>query len=114
MQAITKDDVAEIVATGASPRVEVHIEPKFSIGERVRAREINPPTHTRTPRYCRGKLAVIVTSHGVFGFPDVNAHGLEPKPQHLYTVCFAATDLWGDEANPNDKVYLDMWEDYLE
>ncbi|WP_200867709.1 SH3-like domain-containing protein [Pseudomonas syringae] len=114
MQAITQGMIAGLVATGGSPRVDVDIAPKFSTGERVTAREINPSSHTRTPRYCRGKPAVIITDHGVFGFPDVNAHGFPVKPQHLYTVCFSATDLWGQQANPNDKVYLDLWEDYLE
>ena len=35
-------------------------------------------------------------------------------PQHLYTVRFAARELWGDRANPRDSVHLDLWESYLE
>ncbi len=35
-------------------------------------------------------------------------------PQFLYTVRFAARELWGEAANPADQVSLDMWESYLE
>ena len=36
-------------------------------------------------------------------------------PQTLYTVRFAARELWGEAANPADhSVCLDLWEHYLE
>ena len=41
-------------------------------------------------------------------------HGLEPKPQHCYSVKFKATELWGSRSNPNDLVFLDLFDDYLE
>jgi nitrile hydratase len=50
----------------------------------------------------------------VFLFPDTNAHLLGEKPQHLYSVRFAARDLWGAQASPRDFIHLDMWDDYLE
>ena len=50
----------------------------------------------------------------VFSFADSNAKGEGPHPHHLYTVAFAARELWGDDAPPADKVYLDLWGDYLE
>ena len=33
--------------------------------------------------------------------------------EHLYTVVFAATELWGDDADHRDEVSLDLWESYL-
>src|SRR5262245_2255128 len=42
--------------------------PLFSVGERVRARNINPVGHTRLPRYARGRTGVIVVDHGVHIF----------------------------------------------
>jgi nitrile hydratase len=86
----------------------------FRIGQRVRARNINPVGHTRLPRYARGKVGTVDRDHGVFVFPDTNAHFLGEKPQHVYSVCFAARDLWGAQAPERDCVYLDMWDDYLE
>src|SRR5216684_2501229 len=87
---------------------------RFKEGERVRARNINPPTHTRLPRYARGKLGTVERDHGVFVYPDTNALFQGEKPQHVYSVRFAARELWGDQASPRDAVYLDLWDDYLE
>ena len=52
--------------------------------------------------------------HGVHVFPDTNAHSLGENPQHLYSVRFAARELWGEQASSRDAVYLDMWENYIE
>src|SRR5579863_6069703 len=35
------------------------LRPRFSAGDRVRVRNINPPGHTRCPRYARGKTGII-------------------------------------------------------
>ena len=66
------------------------------------------------PRYARGKIGVIDRDHGVFLFPDTNAEFLSEKPQHVYSVRFSARELWGDDAKPQDAVYLDLFDDYLE
>jgi hypothetical protein len=66
------------------------------------------------PRYARGKHGVIAAHHGAHVFPDANAHGLGENPQHLYTVRIAARELWGNNAEPNESVLIDMWESYLE
>jgi nitrile hydratase len=84
------------------------------VGQRVRARNINPAGHTRLPRYARGKAGVVVRDHGVFVFPDTNAHFLGEKPQHLYGVRFTSRELWGERASVRDFIHLDMWDDYLE
>ena len=90
------------------------IKPRFKAGQRVRARNINPTGHTRLPRYARGKVGMIDRDHGVHNFPDTNAHGLGEKRQHVYSVKFAARELWGDQASPRDSVYIDLWDDHLE
>ena len=75
---------------------------------------MNPVGHTRLVRYARGKNGTIHMDHGVFLFPDTNALFLGEKPQHVYSVRFAARELWGEQAAPQDSVYIDMWDDYLE
>jgi nitrile hydratase len=87
---------------------------RFAPGDRVRTKMINPPTHTRLPRYARGKLGVIERSHGAHVFPDGNAHFRGENAQHLYSVRFSAADLWGVDANARDSVALDLWNDHLE
>ena len=98
------------VASSQDPKVR----PLFKVRQRVRARNINPAGHTRLPRYARGKTGVIVLDHGVYLFPDSNAHAQGEKRQHVYSVRFAATELWGDDASRRDSVHLDLWDDYLE
>ncbi len=111
---LTVDMVPAMVARRASARRDIPVSPRFKVGQRVRARNIHPTGHTRLPRYARGKLGTIVTDRGVFVFPDTNAHFQGEKPQHLYSVRFAARELWGEQASPRDSVHLDMWDDYLE
>jgi nitrile hydratase beta subunit len=89
-------------------------EPQFKIGERVRARNMNPIGHTRLPRYARGKVGAIVRDHGVYAYPDTNAHFQGENRQHVYSVRFGARELWGEQASPLDSVHLDMWDNYLE
>ena len=106
--------IAALVANGVPARRSTPATPTFTAGQRVRARNINPPTHTRLPRYARGKIGTVDRDHGVFVFPDTSAQGLGEKPQHVYAVRFAARELWGDAASPHDSVVVDMWDDYLE
>jgi nitrile hydratase len=47
----------------------------FAPGDRVRARNINPPGHTRLPRYVRGRCGVIESIRGCHVFPDTAATG---------------------------------------
>ncbi len=87
---------------------------RYAEGARVRARNLNPSGHTRLPRYVRGKAGVIARDWGVFVFPDANAHNSGTKPQHCYSVSFDARELWGKSANRRERVFVDLWEDYLE
>src|SRR3954453_2456425 len=67
-------EVARQVNRGIPSSQEPSIAPVFRVGQRVRARNIKPSGHTRLPRYARGKLGSVVRDHGVYAFPDTNAH----------------------------------------
>jgi nitrile hydratase beta subunit len=112
--ALTAEKVPTLIAKGVPAKRDVPAVARFQTGERVRSRNINPVGHTRLPRYARGKLGTIHRDHGVFVFPDTNAQFLGEKPQHVYSVSFAARELWGEQAAAQDSVYLDMWDSYLE
>jgi nitrile hydratase len=87
---------------------------RFSAGQKVRARNIHPTGHTRLPRYVRGHVGSVGQNRGVQAFPDTNVYGRGENPQHVYSVRFAARELWGEAASPCDSVYVDLWEEYLE
>jgi len=87
---------------------------RFKAGDTVRTKNINPPTHTRLPRYARGKLGRVEAVRGCHVFPDSAALGAGEDPQWLYTVVFAGRELWGEEADPAIKVSIEAFEPYLE
>lgn len=88
--------------------------PRFRPGQRVVTRNIHPHGHTRLPRYSRGRRGVIRKVYGPFRLPDANAHGEHHAWQPCYAVEFSARELWGEEAAPNDRCCIDLWESYLE
>jgi nitrile hydratase len=112
--AIPADSLPELFRRGPCFRRDAPVPARFQLNDRVRARNIHPAGHTRLPRYARGKTGSIARDHGVFVFPDTNARFAGENPQHVYSVRFAARELWGEQASPRDSVYLDLWDDYLE
>ena len=111
---LTADGVGPVMARGGPTDRRTDTPAKFGVGDIVRARNINPAGHTRLPRYARGHLGTVIRAHGAHVFPDANAHGLGECPQPLYQVRFEADELWGPNADRRSRVYLDLWEDYLE
>ena len=111
---LTVQRAVALVANGVPTSRDLDIAARFQPGQLVRSRNLHPVGHTRLPRYARGKTGTIHRDHGVFVFPDTNAHFLGEKPQHVYSVRFAARELWGEQAAGQDSVYVDMWDDYLE
>jgi nitrile hydratase beta subunit len=112
--ALSADRVPLMRRSGALSKRDDKIAPRFRPGHQVRTRNINPVGHTRLPRYARGKIGIVDRDHGVYVFPDTSAHALGENPQHVYSVRFAARELWGEQASPRDAVYLDLWDDYLD
>jgi nitrile hydratase subunit beta len=86
----------------------------FQVGDRVRAKNMNPLTHTRLPRYVRGHVGTVTAIRGCHVFPDSNADGRGEDPQYLYSVRFDARELWGPDADPALTVSIDAFEPYLE
>jgi nitrile hydratase len=110
---LTADRVASALARGSPTLRTVTGAARFRVGDRVRTRNLHPPTHTRLPRYCRGRAGTIAFVHGAHVFADAHARGIGEQPQWLYTVRFAASELWGAETTAN-AVHVDCWESYLE
>lgn len=112
--ALTPDQVPFMLRPGALAHRDLAVAPRFRAGQRIRTRTMNPTGHTRLPRYARDKEGTVDRDHGVYIFPDTAAHSLGENPQHVYSVRFAARELWGQQASPHDAVYLDLWDDYLD
>jgi nitrile hydratase len=111
---VTKDIARAILEQGGTSRSVDGAPARFSAGAAVIARNIHPHSHTRLPRYVRGKRGTVVIDHGVFALPDTNSSGLGPHPQHVYGVRFSARELWGPHAAARDTLQIDLFDDYLD
>ena len=104
-------DVAATLARGGPAEREAPRAARFAVGDRVRTKNLHPHTHTRLPRYARGKVGTVERVHGCHVFPDRNVFRDE-DPQWLYTVRFSARELWGNDDAA--AVSIDAFEPYLE
>jgi nitrile hydratase len=112
-RALTPADVVGALIPGSFDR-PARAPARFKVGDRVRAQNIHPRTHTRLPRYVRGHVGVIERVHGCHVFPDaVVAFGAE-DPQWLYTVTFDGATLWGPDSEPGLRISIDAFEPYLD
>jgi nitrile hydratase len=114
LAALRAPEVATFLGNRRHARLDDDVPPKFRPGERVLAHNDDPVGHTRLPRYARGRRGVIDRDHGVFIFADTHATTRDQKPQHCYSVRFAARELWGPAASARDSVYVDLWDDHLD
>ena len=108
------EDVAKTLGRGGPVSRPAPQPARFEMGDRVRAKNMHPVTHTRLPRYVRGHVGVIERVHGCHVFPDTNARGEGEHPQWLYAVRFEGRELWGADADPSVRVSVDAFEPYLE
>lgn len=115
---LKRDRVDASLATGSPTEREAVAPARFAVGDRVRARNLNPSGHTRLPRYVRGHVGTVARVHGAHIFPDRHASRPLPPfdttPEWLYTVVFDGRALWGDAADAHHQISVDAWEPYLE
>ena len=112
--AVTAAEVANMVRCGSPYDRSAPASALFKVGDKVRAKNMHPKTHTRLPRYARGHLGQIVRIVGCHVFPDANASNLGEAPHWLYTVRFHGRELWGNDSDPTVRVCIEAWEPYLE
>jgi nitrile hydratase len=107
--------VIKYLREGDSPQRPAPAAPAFAVGEQVIIRDVHPVAHTRLPGYLRGKTGVIdhVYDAAYAYFFSTGPDGIgEPMP--VYVVKFSPTELWGAMREPNNSVYADLFETYLE
>jgi nitrile hydratase len=85
---------------------------RFALGDRVRVRQMDPPGHTRCPRYVRGAEGVVADLRGTYPLPDEGPRRGEVEP--VFAVSFRSVDLFGETDEPSWTVVLDLQESYLE
>jgi nitrile hydratase len=118
VRALDGAQTARALAQGSASSRAIDVPPRFAIGQRVRARQMHPVSHTRLPRYVRGHTGTVERIHGAHVFPDTRVSRPVPpfvdEAHWLYTVVFDGHDLWGSSASAGLLVSVDAWEPYLE
>ena len=89
---------------------------RFSPGDQVVVRRLDPPGHMRTPTYIRGKTGAVERVCGDFRNPEELAYGRDGLPTRaLYRVRFDQTHVWPDYAgSPGDTVDVEIFEHWLD
>ena len=97
-------DVPRTLARGSFGRTP-QSEARFKVGDRVRAKNIHPPTHTRLPRYARGHVGAIEAVRGCHVFPGLHGRKGRAKIRNgsTRTVLFEGRELWGEASDPTLK-----------
>jgi nitrile hydratase len=111
VRALSAEHLPQALLTGWPSQRATTAPAKFAVGQVVRTIQAHPKTHTRLPAYCRDKPGVVTAVHGMHVWPDASALGVD-DPQWMYTVEFAAHDLWGRDTSAS-SVSLTCWEPYL-
>jgi Nitrile hydratase beta subunit len=84
----------------------------YAPGDRVRTRAADPAWHTRLPLYARGRTGRVLDVTGSWPLADdVARRRAQPRVEPVYSVAFAARELWGEGTH---EVRLDLWQSYLE
>ncbi|MCY3768715.1 MAG: nitrile hydratase subunit beta [Gammaproteobacteria bacterium] len=106
--------IREILSTGGPTQMQAARPAGYRIGDRVRMGTRHPAHHTRLPGYIRGKAGEIIAHHGAHIFPDIHARSGEKVPEHLYTIEFNGSELWGDPPVERGlRVCVDVFEPYI-
>ena len=113
LQAATPERVTEILQTGAPTLLTERTTNRFTLNQAVVVKSENPKSHTRIPSYIKGVRGKITQLHGAHIYADEHARSGSKVAEHLYSVRFEGTDIWGNQAEPNSCVYVDLFEPYL-
>ncbi len=106
--------VIKYLREGDSPQRDVEVTPKFAVGDKIRVKDPPSGKHTRLPGNLRGKIGTVeVVYPATYTYFFSTTDGLG-KPMPVYNVKFAATELWGKMAEPNNFYYNDLFETYIE
>ena len=99
----------------ARPSATAKHRPRSRPGDRVRAKNIHPPTHTRLPRYVRGHVGIIERVHRLSRVSRQQRARRAAKTRSGSTPCVStAANCGAPDGDPTVKVSVDAWEPYLE
>jgi hypothetical protein len=83
-------------------------EPPLSVGNRVTVQELTKAEYKRPPLYAIGANGTVDSVRGTYERPA------ETTESRLYSVRFESDEIWGEDAESNASVYVDLWQECLD
>lgn len=113
LHSVAPEKLDGVLSTGAPTVLKQDSNRLFSVGDHVVVVNNNPQSHTRAPRYVRGRVGKVISHHGAHIFADEHSASGNKSAEHLYGVRFESSELWGEGEADNSAVFLDLFEPYL-
>jgi Nitrile hydratase beta subunit. len=104
--------VAEASRRTTDFRREGGAKPAFVAGQKVRARLAGCGRPYAPAALCPRPTRIIHAYHGNHLLPDAGAKGQRGRSRSIRA--FRAADLWPERQASRDRIFLDLWESYLE
>ena len=103
----------DYVPTAAGSIRVIDAPQRFRVGQRVRAKVMHAPGHTRLQKYTQGHVGTVAIVEPAQVLPDTHAHFIAENAQWVYTVRFDSRELFGPSAE-QFSLNTDLYEDYME
>ena len=103
----------DYAATAAGSIRVIDAPQRFRVGQRVRAKIMQAPGHTRLQKYTQGHIGTVAIVEPAQVLPDTHAHFIAENAQWVYTVRFDSRELFGPSAE-QFTLNTDLYEDYME
>lgn len=111
--AFPEPDRPDYKPTAAGSIREVEQAPAFAVGDAVATKDMQPAGPTKLPRYLRRRRGTVTAVRPAHVLPDTHAVFEGENAQHVYTVSFTSSELWGPDAEPF-TMHADLFETYVE
>jgi nitrile hydratase subunit beta len=92
---------------------EVDDPPRLAVGDAVVTADVHPRGPSKLPAYLRRRRGTVTAIRPAHVLPDTHGVFAGENAQHVYTVGFDSTELWGTDAEPF-RLHADLFESYLE
>lgn len=108
------DRVVQYLVEGDSPKRDVAVKPKFSVGDQVAVKDVPSVDHTRLPGFLRNHVGAVESVYpGAYTYLcDTGADGAGPA-MPVYCVAFDPQELWPANTEPNFTFYADLYAVYV-
>ncbi|AEA23867.1 nitrile hydratase subunit beta [Pseudonocardia benzenivorans] len=99
--------------TAAGSLRQIDEAPRFAVGDTVTVASEVESDANKLPAYVRGHRGVVEAVQPAHVFPETHARFLGENAQHVYSVRFTSTELYGADAEPFELT-IEIFDSYLQ